>query len=104
MSLVAALAAMLMVQAAAVSAPPTTPWHVSIQRVKDCTHYTGVAAAPDGSYVLGEDDQYLDAPFPYTREDAFRILLNTCEFKRALGPNRIPSLQVELVNVLLHQP
>jgi len=102
--LIATLGILFLVETATVATPPRVPWYASIQRTKDCTDYSPVALKPDGTLDLGEDSNPVTPPFPYTREDAFTILLDTCEFKRAGGSDRVPSLQVELVNVLWHQP
>jgi hypothetical protein len=88
---------------AALEAEPN--WHVSIGRFQDCTGYDAMIVKPDGAVEFPEDLKGFDAPFPYTRETAFKGLLNTCEFlDHAVGPDGVPSLQVELLNVLWHQP
>jgi hypothetical protein len=81
----------------ALNATLSASWYAAIQRTQDCENplVATTAHSPDPNNP--------DLPFPYTREDAFRVLLNACEFQRALGSDRVPSLQVELVNVLWHQ-
>ncbi|MGH9782648.1 MAG: hypothetical protein ACRD88_00550 [Terriglobia bacterium] len=47
----------------------------------------------------------IEVTFPYSRELAFNIILNSCEFRNhSVGPEGTPSLQVELLNVLWHEP
>ena len=75
-------------------------WHRSIDRFQDCAAYDAVVVWPDGSVDFPEDLKGLKAPFPYTRELAFKVLLNTCEFRDHLVSAPNPSfLQVELLNV-----
>ncbi len=104
MVLATTLGILFLLETATVATSPKVPWYASIQRTKDCTDYSPITLNPDGTVDWGEDSNPVAPPFPYTREDAFKILLNTCEFKRADGPDRVPSLQVELLNVLWHQP
>jgi len=80
------------------------PWYASIRRFQDCTGHDAVLVKPDGSIEFPEDLKGLTVPFPYTREMAFTVLLNTCEFKVAVGSHAGPPLQVELLNVLWRQP
>ena len=81
----------------------SAPWYASIKRFQDCTGYDAVLVKPDGSIELPEDLKGLTIPFPYTREMAFTVLLNTCEFTIAVGSHAGPPLQVELLNVLWRQ-
>ena len=104
MSVMVTLTATFAIYVATMSGSSLEPWYESIQRFQDCTDYAPVTMKPDGSLVWGEDLKGVEVPFPYTRDDAFKVLLNTCEFKRRTGPGGAPSLQVELLNVLWHQP
>jgi hypothetical protein len=84
---------------AALNTSPAVPWHAAIQHTRECK------TSRADSIILSSDTEEPDTPpFPYTREAAFAVLLNTCEFVRALGPDQVPSVQAQLVNVLWHQP
>jgi len=101
----------LIIAATPIITPPSVTegadpaWHASIERFHDCTGYAPIVVTPDGSVEFPIDRLGIDITFPYTREVAFKVLLNTCDFlDHALGPEGVPSGQVELLNVLWHQP
>src|SRR6266566_3681805 len=95
------------VSAAVFSRPATAaPWYASIERFQDCAGYAPFLVKSDGTIEFPVDQvDRIDVAFPYSRELAFNVILNSCEFRnQAVGPEGTPSLQVELLNVLWRQP
>jgi len=105
MSIKLVTAVALFIASASIVAGAETTWHSSIDRFQDCAGYAALIVRADGSVDIPEDLKGLTVSFPYTRELAFKVLLNTCEFRDHVVSEPNPSfLQVELLNVLWHQP
>src|SRR5438093_11261312 len=102
--ILASFSVAILLASGVVTAGPDRPWFASIQRSRDCTSQHELDSKPLDITLSNGDVSEEEIPFPYTREDAFTILLNACEFARAAGSERLPTLQVELANVLWHQP
>jgi len=96
------------VVSAAVFSPPAAaaPWYASIEHFQDCTDYAPLLIKSDGTVEFPVDQvDRIEVVFPYRRELAFNVILNSCEFRNhAVGPEGTPSLQVALLSVLWHQP
>ena len=98
-------AATLFIAAPSITFGAASTWYTSIDRFQDCAAYAAIVVKPDGSVDFPEDLKGLKTPFPYTRELAFKVLLNTCEFRdHVVSSSGSSFLQVELLNVLWHQP
>ena len=105
MSIKLVTAVALFIASASIVVGAEATWHSSIDRFQDCAGYSTVVFRADGSIDFPEDLKGLTVSFPYTRELAFKILLNTCEFRDHVVSEPNPLfLQVELLNVLWHQP
>jgi len=106
MSLSRAITIVVVSTAAFGRAGAAPAWYSSIEHFQDCTGYEAIIWKADGTVEFPVDQvDKIEVTFPYSRELAFNIILNACEFRdHAMGPESTPSLQVELLNVLWHQP